>query len=1279
MPSAIEANAKMPGEDQGRTPLKRVRIRTGYATNLGKERNAHARRGTDFEFESGLETTEPLRSSHIERSLDMLSLDIHGTKERDQSVEDMISQCVERSDDVDLPISKAASAPGPLSSSQGRTADASNPIHEKDARQMPSLKSRVVRNNIRLARKAEQQASRVINDTALLAFPDTIDSGPSSKGNLDPRRGPSFKSSPALSAQQCLYPGDFFAARLRLVGNLQHLRSYSGGVSGFADRRLRRVESGTLIIANLLLPIKTKPVQSFFDSPGPSLIGRDLTRSQPRRVISGPGLGTITSTANEESKRLPPDSIPVTGKKSRKSLKLLFHGRDEQKNQELSVRAQQSLHKLLNALCDAANETVSHSRRTILQLCELEVRSSGEMLRNTAYYARVSTRWREEWHSPEDRHGYPDVSQRLRVLRQICEKHKREAEMTCKSSWLPVFYEYQSLQRYWTLYGLKSEKEKNELYHRLVAPLTRSLGEIQMETSFTVSQGKGKVSDIIKEVFLTRTAIIHHMQQLLGGWILLPSGRWYRKFELTDDNLRQSMSHFRHSMVQLGTSLEWLYRKEWGLYRRPTKKEEDIRTMVDTYARLHRPVVPQLQPDESPMYLPAQGDRGEGSNAIERLRQPSWPKSPFSQSSVPMKAFQHPVNVARPKAATVHTSSAATSVVDVVAEHSRPQRYPMRRPLRRSTEGYPVKMWPDYCRMRTLSFLALSSLGRLVDTLREPIGHDVDASWSNRLLLYALEFHHTEESLNKASYRARKYVRLREEWDSTRHGSNAGNHSLHLEVLERLRRGEERLASISFCSSLKFVYDGYLEVEQCRRLYGLCSLAEQRRLYRQLVEPVSRTGNELRLLIFQGSTRQDKAVYPLKRFVWSFTPVIKLSQTLVDGWLQPWGHYRTESLVSKDTMAIHIKQLRQSFIELELVLGPLRNELKKASQSSNRSIHGSPPGQYMLDPEWENPCQTPAPQNSPPIYLPEEGKERKRKRDRLKQTPWPETSPLRSSTPLLNSRNVVRTLDQKAASFHTSATTRHPAASPAPNVESEGSQEEESMQVNRGNETLEALVCSPRGYHIPSATQRECMLASTATRSAYWQYTLYEGPKGERVKVHYCKSLENTERISKLFLNEKVIGFDIEWKPLASAKDGIRKNVAMIQLASEERIALFHLARFSKGEKIEDLLAPTFKQIMESDAITKVGVSIKADCTRLRNYMNVDSRGLFELSHLYKLVKYADKDVKKINKKLVSLATQTEEHLKLPMYKGQSVRSSDWSEVLNYEQIYCKINPFHPL
>ena len=205
-------------------------------------------------------------------------------------------------------------------------------------------------------------------------------------------------------------------------------------------------------------------------------------------------------------------------------------------------------------------------------------------------------------------------------------------------------------------------------------------------------------------------------------------------------------------------------------------------------------------------------------------------------------------------------------------------------------------------------------------------------------------------------------------------------------------------------------------------------------------------------------------------------------------------------------------------------------------------------------------------------------------------------------------------------------------------------------------------------FRIPEQTLRNAMNTSPNCAAHYWQYNMYEGPKGEKVKVHYCKSKETSERVAQSFLNETLLGFDIEWKPQVTAQEGIRKNVSLVQLAAEDRIALFHIGVFAKGDTIEELLAPSLRRIMETSSIMKVGVSVKADCTRLRRILGIDSKGLFELSHLHKLVKYGAKEPKKVNKRLISLAQQVEEHLQLPLWKGE-VRSSDWSQALDRQQI----------
>ncbi|RDW68431.1 hypothetical protein BP5796_09088 [Coleophoma crateriformis] len=207
-------------------------------------------------------------------------------------------------------------------------------------------------------------------------------------------------------------------------------------------------------------------------------------------------------------------------------------------------------------------------------------------------------------------------------------------------------------------------------------------------------------------------------------------------------------------------------------------------------------------------------------------------------------------------------------------------------------------------------------------------------------------------------------------------------------------------------------------------------------------------------------------------------------------------------------------------------------------------------------------------------------------------------------------------------------------------------------------------------FKISEDRFRKAKDAEYGTSDSYWSYAHYRGPEGEqqKVTVHYCRTKHTTERCLRYFADQKLIGFDIEWKPEASRAQGPKKSVSLIQIASEERIALFHIALFAKDE-VDDLVAPTLKKIMEDPAITKVGVAIKADCTRLRKFLNIEAQGIFELSHLYKLIKYSEsKRYNLINKRLVSLAQQVQEHLHLPMFKGE-VRSSDWSQVLAMDQI----------
>jgi hypothetical protein len=213
-----------------------------------------------------------------------------------------------------------------------------------------------------------------------------------------------------------------------------------------------------------------------------------------------------------------------------------------------------------------------------------------------------------------------------------------------------------------------------------------------------------------------------------------------------------------------------------------------------------------------------------------------------------------------------------------------------------------------------------------------------------------------------------------------------------------------------------------------------------------------------------------------------------------------------------------------------------------------------------------------------------------------------------------------------------------------------------------------AVPFTPLDYKIPHDIFQAARRAPEGAPESYWSYKMYRGPGDNTVKVHYCTTGLTTERVIKqYFMNEKIVGLDLEWMMSARKFSGVRQNVSLIQLSSATRIGLFHIAAFPKDGPF---VAPALKEFLQNPEVTKVGVSIKGDCTRLFEYMDIKTRGQFELSHLYRLVKYTEAgDYASINKKLVALSTQVKEYLGLPLFKGDDVRIGDWSRRLNIDQI----------
>lgn len=191
------------------------------------------------------------------------------------------------------------------------------------------------------------------------------------------------------------------------------------------------------------------------------------------------------------------------------------------------------------------------------------------------------------------------------------------------------------------------------------------------------------------------------------------------------------------------------------------------------------------------------------------------------------------------------------------------------------------------------------------------------------------------------------------------------------------------------------------------------------------------------------------------------------------------------------------------------------------------------------------------------------------------------------------------------------------------------------------------------------------------TGRRFWSHTLYRGPQDQSVRVLYSRTKLESEEIAHEFLGEKVIGFDMEWpwETNTTANNRLQQKIGLIQIACEDKIALFHIGLHS-GSTAKDLLAPALRNIIEDPAIAKCGVAVhSADFLRLQQWFGLEPRGAFELSHLHNLVSFGASNPAKCTTKLRSLSAQVEQHLGLPLDKGK-VRTSNWSQPLNKDQVH---------
>ena len=203
---------------------------------------------------------------------------------------------------------------------------------------------------------------------------------------------------------------------------------------------------------------------------------------------------------------------------------------------------------------------------------------------------------------------------------------------------------------------------------------------------------------------------------------------------------------------------------------------------------------------------------------------------------------------------------------------------------------------------------------------------------------------------------------------------------------------------------------------------------------------------------------------------------------------------------------------------------------------------------------------------------------------------------------------------------------------------------------------------NPR-YTIPEPILADLMLKSLGTTAAYWSFRLYENERRRKPNLRYCSSKETADAVAGELLEKRLVGFDMEWSPSARSSNRIKDNVSLVQIACEDFIGLFHVARF-EGDNAKDLMPPNLKLLLQSERIMKSGVAIEADYMRLKDWFGITPGGLLELNHLHTLIEYSSRtseDILNINQKFISLGYLVKRYLQLPLEKNLA-RTSDWSK-----------------
>ncbi len=121
-------------------------------------------------------------------------------------------------------------------------------------------------------------------------------------------------------------------------------------------------------------------------------------------------------------------------------------------------------------------------------------------------------------------------------------------------------------------------------------------------------------------------------------------------------------------------------------------------------------------------------------------------------------------------------------------------------------------------------------------------------------------------------------------------------------------------------------------------------------------------------------------------------------------------------------------------------------------------------------------------------------------------------------------------------------------------------------------------------------------------------------------KITLVDSIEDAAEAVRVLSSSEIIGFDTETKP--SFRRGEHNNVALLQLSTLEQAFLFRLNHIGLPQEVTELL--------ESESILKIGVSIHDDFLNLHKKFKLEPKGFIDLQNFVKDYGIADNSLSRI-------------------------------------------------